>query len=203
MSEAAEADLGERTCIVSREVKAESELVRFVRSPEGRAVPDLKRNLPGRGVWVSLNRALVEEAQRKGLFSRGFGAKTEADPELANLVGGLLRKAALSYISLAKKAGLAVAGREKVEASLRKKACRVLLHAAEAAADGKRQLDRLAQAQTVIINLFGVDELDLAFGRSNVVHAALEHGALTEHVVKAAARLEAYEGRAPANVERT
>jgi uncharacterized protein len=194
-----EAELAERTCIVARKAMAEDELVRFARSPDGHVVPDLKRNLPGRGVWVSLDKAMVEQAAKKGLFSRGFGAETKADPALADLVEGLLRKAALSYISLAKKAGLAVAGFDKVEAMLKSGKAKMLLHAAEAAADGKRQLDRLAPPQAPVINLFRVDELDLAFGRSNVVHAALGYGDLTEHLVKAAARLETYvQGRGQA-----
>jgi uncharacterized protein len=189
----AEAELADRTCIVTRVAMAEDCLIRFVRSPEGLVVPDLKRNLPGRGVWVSLSHLLVDEAARKGLFARGFKTATQADVGLADQVGGLLRKAALSYISLAKKAGLAVAGFEKCEAHLRKGGVVALLHAVEAAADGKRQLDRLAGTNAAKINLFRVAELDLAFGRSNVVHAALENGGVTEHFLKAAARLETYE----------
>jgi uncharacterized protein len=189
----AEAEMADRTCIVTRVAMGEDALVRFVRSPEGFAVPDLKRKLPGRGVWVSLNRAMVAEAARKGLFSRGFKAPTEADRNLADQVGGLLRSSALSYISLAKKAGLAVAGFEKCEAALKKSTVRALLHAAEAAADGKRQLDRLGGPKTAKINIFRVAELDLAFGRSNVVHAALENGGVTEQFLKAAVRLETYE----------
>jgi uncharacterized protein len=192
MTVTAEAELAERTCIVSRKVMAEEELVRFVRAPDGKAVPDLKRNLPGRGVWVSLDKARVAEAAKKGLFSRGFGAATEADADLAETVETLLRKAVLSYMSFAKKAGLAIAGFEKVEGLLKAKKARILLHAVEAASDGKRQLDRLAEPSTVVINLFRLDELDLAFGRSNVIHAAVGYGDLTEHLVRAAARLEAY-----------
>jgi uncharacterized protein len=196
MSETVEADLAERTCIVTREVRAEDELLRFVRAPEGGVVPDLKRNLPGRGVWVSLAREKVREAAEKGLFSRGFGEKTTAPAGLADDVGALLRKSALSYVSLAKKAGLAVAGHDKVEEKLKKGDVQALIHAAEAASDGKRGLDRLAAANVRIINLFSVEELDLAFGRSNVIHAAVTRGGLTEQLIKAVVRLETYDRRA-------
>lgn len=192
MTDTAELILPERTCIVTRKAAADEGLLRFVRSPDGKAVPDLKRNLPGRGVWVSLNKDLVAQAAKKGLFSRGFGAATESGPDLADQVEALLRKAALSYMSLAKKAGLAIAGFDKVEGLLKAKKARVLLHAAEAASEGKRQLDRQAGSSTVIINLFRLDELDLAFGRSNVIHAAIGYGDLTEHLVRAAARVETY-----------
>ena len=94
-------------CIVTRAVHDEDGLIRFVRSPDGYAVPDLQRKLPGRGVWVSLSRQQVSEAVKKNLFSRGFSVETKAAPELAETIGDLLRKLALSYFSLAKKAGLA------------------------------------------------------------------------------------------------
>jgi predicted RNA-binding protein YlxR (DUF448 family) len=100
----AEEIVADRMCIVTREVRNEAELVRFVRGPDGSVVPDLNRKLPGRGVWVSLNRAKVAEAVKRRSFVRGLG-EAAAGTDLPDQVGGLLRKAALSYISLAKKAG--------------------------------------------------------------------------------------------------
>ncbi|MGH6819897.1 MAG: DUF448 domain-containing protein, partial [Methylocella sp.] len=140
----ADAELATRKCIVTRECLDESALIRFVRGPGGEAVPDLARKLPGRGVWVSLTRKHVGEAVEKKLFSRGFGAETRAEPDLPDLVANLLRKAALSYLSLAKKAGEAVTGFTKVEEMLGKGRVRILVHAAEAAPDGCRKLDKLA-----------------------------------------------------------
>jgi len=105
-------------CIVAREVKEEAELIRFVRSPDGVAVPDLARKLPGRGVWVSLDRKILAESVRKKLFSRGFAAETTIPPDLPDMVSKMLRQQALSLLSLAKKAGEAVAGFMKVEEML-------------------------------------------------------------------------------------
>lgn len=188
----ADSELAERMCIVTREVMDEAELIRFVRSPSGEAVPDLARKLPGRGVWVALNRARVAEAVNKHLFSKGFSAETRAAAELPETIGKLLRKAALAYFSLAKKAGEAVAGFEKVEELLAKGRARVLVHAVEAAADGCRKLDRMAGPEVVIAGLFHVDELDLAFGRSNVIHAAVTKGGLAEKLAAAVRRIEIY-----------
>ena len=101
-------------CIVTRDVKDEEHLIRFVRSPDGEAVPDLKGSLPGAGVWVSLGRGKVAEAQRKRLFSRGFHADTQASETLPELVGGLLRRLRSPIYRLARKAGQAVCGFMKV-----------------------------------------------------------------------------------------
>ena len=189
------ADLAERMCIVTREVMDEDALIRFVRGPDGDVVPDLQRKLPGRGVWVSLSAARVAEAVKKNLFSKGFSEATKANPELAGLVGGLLRKAALSYLSLAKKAGEAVTGFTKVEELLGRGRAKVLFHAVEAAPDGCRKLDKLAAPEVQKISLFHLDELDLAFGRSNVIHAAVAKGGLAEKLQAALRRIEVYEAQ--------
>ena len=196
----ADAELAERMCIVSREVMDEAALIRFVRAPSGEAVPDLARKLPGRGVWVALSRARVAEAAKKNLFSKGFSADTRAAADLPETIGQLLRKAALAYLSLAKKAGEAVAGFGKVEEMLGKARARVLVHAAEATADGARKLDRMAAPEVIKIGLFLVDELDLAFGRSNVIHAAVAKGGLSEKLLAAVRRIEIYDAQPGATI---
>lgn len=181
-------------CIVTRVVRDEEALVRFVRSPDGAVVPDLQRKLPGRGVWVSLERAQVAEAVKRNLFSRGFGTQTQVPAELVELVGKLLRQQAVAFLSLARKAGEALAGFMKVDEALRKGPIRVLLHAPDAAGDGVRKLDRLAQPDTLVFRHFSNADLDLAFGRTNVVHAAVASGGLSEKLVFHMRRLAAYEG---------
>jgi uncharacterized protein len=193
MDEELDTELTERMCIVTREVKDEDALVRFVRGPDGQAVPDLQRKLPGRGVWVSLNREQVRVAAAKNLFSRGFGAATTAPADLADLVGDLLRKQALSTFSLSKKAGLAVAGNSKVEDMVSKGRAQLIIHAAEAAPDGRGKIDKLASPGVKVINIFQVDELDLAFGRSNVIHAAVGRGKLADKLLLAVQRIEMYD----------
>jgi uncharacterized protein len=181
-------------CIVTRKVKDEAELIRFVRSPDGMAVPDLARKLPGRGVWVSLDRKAVAEAATKKLFSRGFQAETTLPPDLPDRVSKLLRQQALSLLSLAKKAGEAVSGFMKVEEMLGRGRAQLLFHGTEAQPDGCRKLDKLAEPKVERIVLFQISELDLAFGRSNVVHAAVAKGGLAEKLSAAVRRIEMYEG---------
>ncbi|MFN0191402.1 MAG: RNA-binding protein [Aestuariivirga sp.] len=182
----------ERTCIVTREAKDETGLIRFVRSPEGRAVPDLARKLPGRGVWVGLSRDLVGQAVSGNLFSRGFKAQTAADADLPDQVASLLRRHTLGYLGMARKAGEAVTGFAKVEEMAGKGKAAALIHAADASPDQNRKLDKFAGEETAIVNLFGGVELDLAFGRSNVVHAALARGRIAENFLAGVRRIESY-----------
>jgi predicted RNA-binding protein YlxR (DUF448 family) len=180
-------------CIVTRQVKDEAELIRFVRSPDGMAVPDLARKLPGRGVWVSLSRPVLDQAIARKLFSKGFGAATTMPPDLPDMVGRLLRQHVLSLLSLSKKAGESVAGFMKVEEMLGRGRARLLFHASEASPDGSRKLDKLAQPGVDRIVIFHSDELDLAFGRSNVVHAAVAKGGLAEKLLLGVRRIETFE----------
>ena len=190
----AEADeiVADRMCIVTREVRGEAELIRFVRGPDGAVVPDLNRKLPGRGVWVSLNKAKVAEAVKRRAFARGLG-DAEAGIDLPGQVGGLLRKAALSYISLAKKAGEAVAGAAKVEEMVASGRARLVIHAREAAQNGRQKIDNLSGPGVETLGFFTSNELDLAFGRANVIHAAVAKGGLAEKLLQAARRAEAYD----------
>lgn len=183
-------------CIVTRAVKDEAELIRFVRSPDGVAVPDLARKLPGRGVWVSLDRKLLDQAIARKLLAKGFGAETTIPPDLPDTVSRILRQQALSFLSLARKAGEAVSGFMKVEDMLGRGRARLLFHGTDAKPDGCRKLDKLAEPGAVEkIVLFKIHELDLAFGRPNVVHAAVAKGGLAEKLSVAVRRIETFAGR--------
>jgi len=190
----ADGGLAERMCIVTREVKDEADLVRFVRGPDGAVVPDIDRKLPGRGVWVSARRNSVAEAIRRKAFGRGLG-EAKADPDLPDLVAGLLRKAAISYLSLAKKAGALVAGNAKVGGLLASGKARLLLHAREATLGGQRKLEAMAGPDIATVRLFTSDEMSLALGRPNVIHAAVVGGGIAERLLSAARRAEAYDTR--------
>lgn len=180
-------------CILTREVKDEADLIRFVRGPSGEAVPDLARKLPGRGVWVSLNREVLAEVVRKKLFSRGFAAETTVPADMIERLSAQLRQQALSLMSLAKKAGEAVTGFMKVEEMVGRGRAKMLFHAIEAAPDGCRKLDKYMQPGMAKIVLFHSSELDLAFGRSNVVHAAVAKGGLAEKLLLGVRRIETFE----------
>jgi len=169
----------ERRDIVSGEVMEEARLIRFVPGPDGLVVPDLARKLPGRGLWVAADRASVETAARKGLFSRAAKAKLQAPPDLADQVESLLRRRLLSALGLARKAGDLTSGFEKVSAAIQSGKAAWLIEASDGAADGRRKLWAQARRQSRppgLLGVFTASELGLALGLENVIHTAFLAG---------------------------
>lgn len=133
-------DTAERTCLVTREAQPPEGLLRFVRDPDGRVVPDIRGKLPGRGVWVTARHDAVAEAVRRKLFGRGLKDEVTVDADLADWVDRLLLDAALKALSMARKAGQVVTGFGKVTTAAAKGQATAILHAREAADDGRRKV---------------------------------------------------------------
>lgn len=189
-----------RSCIVSRETMPIADLIRFVLAPDGSVVPDLKRNLPGRGVWVEARRAVVEKAVAKRLFARAFRAQVVVDPGLPDLIDRLMSEQALGTLGLARKAGEVVIGFAKVESAVARERLAGLVHAAEAGSDGVAKLTAAlrrrfgGEADLPVVRIFSGPQLDLALGRSNVIHAALLSGRAAEIFLERATALGRYRG---------
>ncbi len=185
----------ERRDIVSGEVVGEARLIRFVVGPDGQIVPDLARKLPGRGLWVAADRASVETAARKGLFSRAAKAKVQAPPDLADLVESLLKRRLLSALGLARKAGDITSGFEKVSATIQAGKAAWLIEARDGAADGRRKLlaqARKQQPRPPVFGVFTAEELGLALGGENVIHTAFLAGRAAERWTDDVRRLEGF-----------
>jgi predicted RNA-binding protein YlxR (DUF448 family) len=174
-----------RMCAVSREVRPIDELIRFVVAPSGDVVPDLKRKLPGRGLWVAASRRMVAEAVRRHQFSRGFKRDVRAAATLPADTETLLERSCTEALAMAAKAGQVVSGYAKVEGLLEQGRAEALIHASNGAADGIRKLDAIAGQRSrnagdsrrlPVVTALTSAQLDLALGRSNVIHAALLAG---------------------------
>lgn len=212
-----EADAGprhrspERTCAATRTVKPVDAMIRFVVAPDGTVVPDIKRKLPGRGIWVTATREALAHAVKRKAFASGFKRSVQVDAGLVDLTDRLLEQAALDALAICGKASLAVAGFVKVEAALAREPVVALLHASDAAADGVRKLNAALQRRygdeanrVRIIADFASDQLDLALARPNVVHAALLMGPASDTFLARHARLTAFRaGGDEANDHRT
>lgn len=185
----------ERLCALTRKVMPVAELIRFVVGPDGTIVPDIKKTLPGRGVWITANRTALAEAIRRNTFARSFKRDVRATDELVGLTERLLERSALDALSIASKAGLVVTGFTKIEATAGDSRLIALVHAADAGADGVRKLHAALhrrgrdEAGIAVLTVFPGAHLDLALGRSNVVHAALLAGPETQRFIARVARL--------------
>ncbi|SFN43347.1 hypothetical protein SAMN04487859_102179 [Roseovarius lutimaris] len=178
----------DRKCIVTGEVQPKHGLIRFAVGPEGQIAPDLMEKLPGRGIWVSADRAALDKAAAKGLFARAAKQPVQVPEGLSDLVEALLAKRVVNLISLARKGGRAVSGYEKVKIMLGKEEARVLIQASDGSERGKSKLSTPQGGS--FIGWLTANELGQAFGRQTTIHAALGAGGLLQPVVEEAARLK-------------
>ncbi|MGV2127031.1 RNA-binding protein [Agrobacterium vitis] len=196
----------DRTCIVTRQPGTPDTLIRFVAGPDGTLVPDLKRELPGRGCWVSVSREAVDKAVAKKLFARALKVDVTVDPEMGSRVDRLLVQQLAGMMNLARKAGQFVTGSAKVDLAIRSGAALGVFHATDAAADGVRKLDQARKAwhlgmetdeEIPSYRLFSEAEMQELMGQNAFIHACALAGQAGEGVVKRATLLETYRGLSP------
>ena len=192
-----------RTCVVTRTVRPVDELLRFVAAPDGTIVPDLRGRLPGRGAWVTCAKSAVAAAVRGKAFDRALETRATVPPDLADLVERLLVKRTMEVLSLANKAGLVVTGFTKVETRIAAGTVAALLQGSDAAGDGRRKLERqlnamarVAGKSVIVCDQLTVEQLSLALGRANVVHACLSTGGATAMFLAEVERLGRYRAAA-------
>jgi hypothetical protein len=178
----------ERKCIATGESQPKAGLVRFCLGPDGQLVPDVLAKLPGRGVYVSADRDALEKAAKKNLFSRALRQPVKAPDGLVDLVERLLTHRVVELLSMARKAGDAVTGYEKVKDWLVKGQAATLIQASDGSERGKTKLHAPEGARG-FIGCLTAGEIGLAFGRERAIHAALAAGGLRTRVVEEAARL--------------
>ncbi len=195
----------ERSCVVTRVVKAPDDLIRFVVAPDGVLTPDLRRKLPGRGVWTSLSAATVEEAVRRKAFARSLKTNVIVPANLAAMVDDLMRRDAVQALAMANKAGLVSTGFAKVEAAVGSARVAAVIEASDGAEDGRRKIGQalrraaaerggagLAVQATAVVAEFAAADLELALGRAHVIHAALAPGPAAEGFLSRWRRLVRY-----------
>jgi predicted RNA-binding protein YlxR (DUF448 family) len=193
----------ERFCAATGEVKPVDAMIRFVLDPDGAAVPDLRRRLPGRGVWITATRNALRTAIARKVFARAFKREVRLAGDLVATTERLLEQAALDALAISHKAGKVAIGFANVGAALTRDRVRALINAAEAAPDGTRKLSAALRRrhdadEIAVIDVFASAQLDLALGRSNVIHAALLAGPESETFLARTARLDGFRtGPAP------
>ncbi len=180
-----------RRCIVTRESFPSFRLVRFVIGPGGDVVPDIRSKLPGRGLWLSARRDIVDRACASNLFAKASRGPAVVGEGLSDRVERLLRDRCIEVVGMARRAGQAVAGYEKVRGYLRSgKACLVLT-ARDAAAGGRDKIIGAASGVTVVDTLCA-SELGQVFARTRVVHVAIGSDGLAARLIVEASRLAGF-----------
>ena len=162
-------------------------------------MPDVDAKAPGRGAWVTLSEAMVEEAVAKKAFARSLKHKVEVPHDLAQLAGRRLEERLLGALGLARKAGQLVTGAAKVEGAIAARRVIALFTASDAAAGGRDKMlaylrSKSPQASVAHFEFLASRQLDLALGLENVIHAALVAGAASEAALARAERLARYKG---------
>lgn len=178
----------ERKCIATQEIAPKRGFLRFVVSPEGQVTFDLLEKLPGRGMWVSADKAALELAVSKNLFSRAAKQPVQVPEDLVARVDAMLARRVADLIALSRKGGYAVAGFEKVKGWLSNENVAVLLQASDGSERGKTKLWTPEGAR--YFGILTAQELGLAFGRQSVIHGALAAGGLAPRVIEGAAKLQ-------------
>lgn len=197
------ADVPERRCILTGAHGARADLIRLAAGPDGSIAADLGAKLPGRGAWITADRDIVATAiakgKLKGALARAFKSNALKLPDdLPDQISAGLERRALDRLGLENKAGNLIWGHERIGEALLKGKVHLLLHAADARADGMGKLEarrRGASPDTVSIILpVGRDRLSMALGRENVVHAAITDAASASRTLAVLGRWAAWNG---------
>lgn len=186
----------ERKCIATGESQPKAGLIRFVCGPDGQIVPDVLGKLPGRGIHVTADRAAIEKAVKRNLFSRAARQPVKVPEGLADLVERLVAQRTIDLLSMARKAGEAVTGYEKVKDWLVQGKGVTLIQASDGSERGKTKL-HAPDGANGFIGCLSAGEIGLAFGRERAIHAALAAGGLRSRVVEEAAKLAGLRGILP------
>ncbi len=191
-----------RRCIVSGQLLGKDKMLRFVVGPENEVIPDIRAELPGRGIWLSAKRDMVDAACKKNLFAKAAKESVQFPADLSGQVDRLMKLRCLNLLGLARRAGEVVAGFEKATACLRRGEGRAILAANDASTAGKKKVSGLAP-DLVRLEAFSGEELGAALGRPNAVHVILTQGHLAERIINEITRLIDYRNGCDKNLGRS
>jgi len=197
----------ERKCAGTGEIMPKTGMIRFVKAPDGSLVPDIAGKLPGRGVWTAANRSALEAAVKNGGFKRGLKSDVKIKPDLADQTSALLKGKILSLLPMALRAGQAYIGFDQVKSAAGKEPLAWRIEALDGSEGGRGKIRVLTKAisaefgqkPTPVMGCFPAEELGKAFGRNDIVHAAIKAGPMKKVFDQAAKRLSGFVQLVPEN----
>jgi hypothetical protein len=191
-----------RRCVVTRERLAKERLIRFVVGPDRALVPDLNADLPGRGMWLSVSRDVLEMARDKGglarVFARAARGPVSVPPDLPAVLEAALVRRIGELLGLTRRAGQAIAGFEKAREWLRTGRARLVLEASDGSLGERARFLSGTAGSVPVVAPLPAAALGRVFGRDHVVHVAIAPGRLAERLQLEAERLAGLRGDAPA-----
>jgi len=203
----------ERKCILTGRHDGRDGLIRLALSPDGDVLPDVLARAPGRGAWIGVTGAELDQAiakgKLKGALARAFkGTSLTIPADLSARIETALRRALADRLGIELRSGMIVLGTEKIAAAARAGVVTFLGHASDAGGDGA---GKLAQAWRVgemaegtglkgVILPLDRAALSVALGRDNVVHLALTDAAAAARVTGLLGRLRHFLGCEPADL---
>jgi len=172
-------------------------MLRFVVAPDGRLVVDFGWRLPGRGLWVAAEAAIVRRAVAKNLFAKAARRAVNLPEDLPGQVARAARERFLSHLGLAKRAGVLAIGFDAVRNAVAHRKARLMIEAADGAEEGRRKLTTSAGSGQAWVEGFTAAELGQALGRDIAVHLAVTDSAWAEGLSRKAALALALDAAAP------
>jgi len=166
-------------------------MLRFVIGPDDGVMADVAGDLPGRGIWLSANRDMVNKASEKNLFAKAARGRVKVPSNLATEAERLLTRRCLDLIGLARRSGQLVAGFDQVKAWFQAGNSGVMIAAADGARDGRAKI-RALDRELPLIDVLRGEELSAAIGRSNAVHMVVVPGRLADKLLIDAKRLSGF-----------
>ncbi|MBE6451543.1 MAG: DUF448 domain-containing protein [Alphaproteobacteria bacterium] len=180
-----------RKCIATGQIKSKEELLRFVKTPDSRLVPDFNKKLEGRGLYVSVSKKALQTALDKNLFIKSIRQHLKIEDNFLSLVEQLLYKRGLDSVNLARKAGALVTGFEKVKEKILKNKVAFLIEAQDAGQDGTEKICAIAK-NLEVIKVYNIQDLDLALDKVNTVHVAVLKSDIAGMVYKNVKRYQTF-----------
>lgn len=181
------AEGSQRRCLATGDRLPPERMLRFVVDPEGRLVADFARRLPGRGLWLTAEAAIVRRAVAKNLFAKAARRAVVLPDDLPGQLARTARQRFLDQLGLARRAGALVSGYTAVREALGARRVRLLIEAADGAEEGRRKLQAAAGGAVATLGGFSAADLGQALGRDIAVHLAVTEEPWAERLRQRAA----------------
>ena len=182
----------QRTCIVSRNTAPSTEMIRFVLDPDGNVIPDIKGNLPGRGMWVSGTREMVAKAVKTNMFSKSAKAQVKANDNIIELCESLLKKKLIESISLGRRSGDVVNGFEKVKELLKTEDCQMVFMTSTDSDSSQKLLGMCKMLELPFYTVLDANELSQVLSGENVNYAGMKKCGISSVINENANRLKLF-----------